>query len=167
MENLAGLLAGLVIFGFGQTLAGLGPPNLGSEPIMAGILAGLWPDSISPVAGRTRAPLEGGPESGETGGPSAHSRSWGADGGHTHARICREYVPAHRVMVARHCVTDVPSELVDMVRDCVERRGPTGASKALGLSRTALLSALAGVGVSKGTLAILREAKARREAARK
>ena len=60
---------------------------------------------------------------------------------------------------------DVPPELIAMVRDCVSRRGRRGASRVLGLSVTTLAAVLAGFPVMPGTLALLREAARRKEAA--
>lgn len=56
----------------------------------------------------------------------------------------------------------VPQDLEALVRDCVERRGVNGASRALGISRTTVTSILARLQVTAGTLAILREAARRR-----
>lgn len=60
---------------------------------------------------------------------------------------------------------EVPEDIRAMVADCVSRRGPTGASRALGVSRSVVLTVCAGEGVLPGTLALLREALIRREAA--
>jgi hypothetical protein len=59
----------------------------------------------------------------------------------------------------------VPQELVDMVRDCLGRRGPKAAADALGVSRFVVLAVAAGTEVTPGSLALLREALRRKEAA--
>lgn len=58
----------------------------------------------------------------------------------------------------------VSDDLVAMVQDCVGRRGVPGAARALGVGRSALLAVLAGRPVMPGTLALLREARARQGA---
>ena len=65
-------------------------------------------------------------------------------------------------MVDRHALQEPPPEIVGMVADCLRRRGPSGAARALGVSRSTLLTVAAGLGVSRGSLALLREALARR-----
>lgn len=59
----------------------------------------------------------------------------------------------------------VPPDLVDLVRDVVSRRGLRGAANVLGLSRATLTAVMAGLPAMAGTVAILRLAQQRREAA--
>lgn len=59
----------------------------------------------------------------------------------------------------------VPPELVEMVKDCLGRRGPAGAARALGVSRHVVLAAAAGMDLVPGSIALLREALQRRERA--
>jgi hypothetical protein len=59
----------------------------------------------------------------------------------------------------------VPPELVEMLRDCVQRRGANGAAKLYGISRQTVAGVLGGLPVTNGTIAILRLAFQRREAA--
>jgi hypothetical protein len=59
----------------------------------------------------------------------------------------------------------VPDEIREHARALMRMRGPRGAAKALGVSRSALLAVCAGADVLAGTLALLREAIARKKAA--
>lgn len=68
-------------------------------------------------------------------------------------------------MTARQPYPPVPPELRDLVRDVVERRGMHGASSVLGISRSTIAAILAELGVSHGTIAILRLAAQRRDVA--
>lgn len=67
--------------------------------------------------------------------------------------------PMHR----RACTRDVPTEIREMVRDSLEKRGPRRASEELGVSRPVLLAVCADIGISPGSLALLREAFQRRQ----
>lgn len=51
----------------------------------------------------------------------------------------------------------VPGEIQQLARDLMHERGPRRAAAALGISRSALLSVVAGADVLPGTLALMRE----------
>jgi hypothetical protein len=68
-------------------------------------------------------------------------------------------------MADRQKYPRVPDELVALVRDVVERRGVRAGARALGISHTTVAAILGGLAVQSGTIAILREAQRRREAA--
>lgn len=51
----------------------------------------------------------------------------------------------------------VPPEIQAQVADCLRRRGPVGAAKAIGVSKSVVLSVAAGAPVLPGSLALLRE----------
>lgn len=59
----------------------------------------------------------------------------------------------------------VPPDVRDFVCRVVDERGPTGAARALAVSRSVVLAVVAGADVLPGTLALLREAVSATEAA--
>jgi hypothetical protein len=59
----------------------------------------------------------------------------------------------------------VPEDVREHARALMRRVGPRAAARELGMSRPALLAVCAGADVLPGTLALLREAIARRTAA--
>jgi hypothetical protein len=56
----------------------------------------------------------------------------------------------------------VPDDLVALVRDAMERRGPRGAARVLGISKPTVIAICAGLPVMPGTLALLWAAERRR-----